>query len=337
LTEADLAALGVHRICVPIPFAAAGGPVNVYAVEDADGGIFLVDSGLGSRAASEALTAGLAALGHDLADVRRLVLTHGHVDHYGGGRALEELHTARHGRPLPVFAHPADVPKLAESGWRWGELAPYYAAHLARLGLAPDDVAAVGREGEQSFTMARRLARVEPLAEGARLTARALDLEVLHMPGHTPGLLCLYDRAHRLLVSSDHLLERTSPNPLIELGPDGRDGFFRPLVTYAKSLARTRALEVDLVLPGHGPPFSGHRAVIDGLLRFYERRQRRLAEALGEGPRTAFELSQALFPVRRPGELFLMVSETVANLEVMELAGVVVRTEQGGTYRYGLS
>ena len=37
MTEADLAALGVHRIAVPIPFVAAGGPVNLYVIEAADG------------------------------------------------------------------------------------------------------------------------------------------------------------------------------------------------------------------------------------------------------------------------------------------------------------
>jgi glyoxylase-like metal-dependent hydrolase (beta-lactamase superfamily II) len=179
-TEAELAALGVHRIPVPVPFAAAGGPVNVYLVEEADGGLLLVDSGLGTPAAEATLAAGFAALGRSFGEVRRLVLTHGHVDHYGGARALE----------------------------------------------------------------------------------------------------------------------------------------------------------VDLVLPGHGPPFSGHRAVVDGLLGFHEKRQRRLVEALADGPRTAFELARSLFPVNRPGELFLVISETVANLEVLELAGRAARAEQDGVYRY---
>jgi len=337
VTEADLAELGVHRIAVPIPFVAAGGPVNVYVVEDLDGGLLLVDAGLGSAAAQEAVVAGFAALGRRFDEVRRVVLTHGHVDHYGGVAPLAELRAAAGAAGLArlqVFAHPVDHAKVAESGRRWSALAPHYAAHLARLGLPPEAVRAVVREGEHSFTMARRIAAVVPLGEGARLRTRALELEVLHMPGHTPGLLCLYDRAHRLLFSGDHLLERTSPNPLIELGPDGEDGWFRPLVDYAESLARTRALEVDLVLPGHGPPFSGHRAVIDGLLRFYARRQGRLLEVLAEGPRTAFELARALFPVSRPGELFLVMSETMGNLEVLERSGAVGRTEEDGVYRY---
>ena len=155
------------------------------------------------------------------------------------------------------------------------------------------------------------------------------------MPGHTPGLCVLHDPGHRLLLAADHLLERISPNPLIELRPDGPQ-LFQPLRAYLDSLARTRALEVELVVPGHGPPFGGHRAVIDGLLGFYVKRQARLAELLAGGPRTGWELCQALFPRARPGEAFLTMSETVANLEVLEAQERVARALEGEAWRFGL-
>jgi glyoxylase-like metal-dependent hydrolase (beta-lactamase superfamily II) len=181
------------------------------------------------------------------------------------------------------------------------------------------------------------VAEVRPIEPGTVIETRALRLEVLHMPGHTPGLLCLYDRARRLFFSGDHLLERISPNPLIELGPDGQDGYFRPLLAYLASLGRTRALEIDLVLPGHGRPFGEPRAVIDALLGFVEKRQARIREALRDGPRTAYEVSRALFPAARPGDGFLVISETIANLEVLEARGEVVREEASGIRRHRLA
>jgi glyoxylase-like metal-dependent hydrolase (beta-lactamase superfamily II) len=157
------------------------------------------------------------------------------------------------------------------------------------------------------------------------------------MPGHTPGLVCLHDPEHRLFLAADHLLEKVSPNPVIELGPDGQPGFFRPLVSYLHSVARLRALEVDWILPGHGPVFSGHRRVIDDLVGFYGRRQGRVREALASGPRTGHEVTQALFPGVKPAELFLAVSEAVANLEVMVARGEVLREEEGGRLRFRLA
>ncbi len=317
----ELAALGIHRIPVPIPFPQAGGPVNVYLVEDADGGLLMVDAGYGSDEATAALAAGLDAAGRRFEDVRRIVVTHGHVDHFGGVRFVQE----RAGREVPVLAHPADIPKMAEGGPRWREVAPLYGAHLTRLGVPVEVLLAIAGEGERGFR-ARRIPEVRPLAAGTRIRTRHLDLEVLHMPGHTPGLVCLFDRSRGLLFSNDHLLERISPNPLMELGPDGQDGFFRPLLAYLESAARTRALDVERVLPGHGPPFGDHRTVLDGLAVFYRKRQERLLELL-DVPRTPYELAGHLFRTLRPGDTFLVLSEVMANLEVLEADGAVVRDE----------
>jgi glyoxylase-like metal-dependent hydrolase (beta-lactamase superfamily II) len=330
MTEADLAALGVFRIPVPVPFPQAGGPVNVYLLEEADGGLLMWDSGLGSPEAEAALEEGFRRLGRRFDEVRRILVSHGHVDHYGAARFVQE----RHGGTVPVRAHPADVPKIAESGWRWRDRAPLYAAHLARLGTPPDALERIAREGEKGFRLARRVPEVLPLVQGDRVETRHLALRIVHMPGHTPGLVCLHAPERRLLFSGDHLLEKISPNPLIELGPSGEEGWFRPLVAYLESLERTRALELDLVLPGHGPPFAGHRAVIDALVAFYGRRQARIRDLLDAGPLTAYEVSRALFPSAGPGDAFLTVSETIANLEVMEAQGRAHRALVDGTWRF---
>ncbi len=333
MTEDDLKDLGIHRIPVPVPFPQAGGPVNVYAIEEAGGGLLLFDSGLGTPDGYAALEAGFAALGRRFSEVTRIVVSHGHVDHYGAARFVQE----RHGGELPVYAHPADAPKMTEAGPRWHDQAPRYGAYLARLGVPADVLLAVARQGERSFSLARRIPSALPVGEGEVIRTRHLELRVLHMPGHTPGLVCLHDARARLVLSDDHLLEKVSPNPLIELGPNGEEGFFRPLVAYLESLGRLHRLEVELVLPGHGPPFSGHRRVIDSLVGFYRKRQARIRETLAAGPRTGFEVTQALFPSARPAEAFLTVSETVANLEVLEARGEVVREDDGAHLRFRLA
>jgi glyoxylase-like metal-dependent hydrolase (beta-lactamase superfamily II) len=99
MTEAELATLGVHRIAVPVPFPQAGGPVNVYVLEQPDGALTLFDSGLGSAEAQAALEAGFARLGRRFDEVARIVISHGHVDHYGAARFVQE----RHGGAVPIL------------------------------------------------------------------------------------------------------------------------------------------------------------------------------------------------------------------------------------------
>lgn len=325
------AKLGVHRIPVPVPFLHAGGPANAYVVEEEDGGLLMVDTGLAVGEGTEALEAGFQRLGFRIEDVRRIVVTHGHVDHFGGARHVQD----RAGHDVPVFAHPLDAPKVTAGAWVLSEHAAAYARHLVRLGVPPDLAADVMARSAPAFEIAPGVARTEPLAEGQLFRGRHVALRVLHAPGHTPGLVVLHDAAHGLLLSGDHLLERISPNPLIDLGPDDAPGWFRPLVAYDESIRRIRALELAAVLPGHGPPFGDHRRVIDSLLAFQGRRQARLRALVAGAPRTPWELTRELFPAGGPADLFLTLSETVANLEAMAARGELLLLVGEEPWRYG--
>lgn len=330
MTENDLRDLGVHRLPVPVPFPQAGGPVNVYVLEEKGGGILLWDSGLGSAEGTAAIEEGFRRLGRRFDEVRRIVVSHGHVDHYGAARFVEE----RNGGEVPAYAHPADLDKMAEGGTRFRDRIPLVGAYMMKLGVPLEVLLVIGEQGKKSHALARRIRDVRPIADGEILETRHLRLRVTHMPGHTPGLLCLHDPEHRLFFSADHLLEKVSPNPIIELGPNGEEGFFRPLLAYVESVRRMRALDLDLVLPGHAAPFSGHRDVIDRLLGFYEKRQARIVDVLAQGPRTAWEVTKALFPNARDMDAFLTVSEAIANLEVLEAHGKVSRELVDGVYRF---
>jgi len=334
LTEAGLAGLGVHRLPLPIPFVAAGGPVNVYAIEAAGGGLVLFDAGLGTEAAQGALERGLDRLGFRLEQVHRIVVSHGHVDHFGAARWVQERWAGRHpGERLPVSAHPRDLMKLDERGPRLRDQHHLYGAHFLRLGVPLEVMAAMAALGDGSSRLARRVPEVQPIEAGAVIEGRALRFEVIEMPGHTPGLICLWAPEHGVLIPADHLLERVSPNPLIELDAEGNP-VHRPLSVYLRSLERTRALEISLVMPGHGPAFGGHRTVIDGLRRFYAQRQDKLLGLLSERPQSGWALCQALFPRASVNDAFLTMSETVANLEVLEDRGAVVRTEESGAWLF---
>jgi glyoxylase-like metal-dependent hydrolase (beta-lactamase superfamily II) len=324
--------LGVYRIPVPVPFAQAGGPVNVYLLELADGDLLEIDAALETPEALAALEAGFAAAGRRFDEVRRIILTHGHVDHFGAARYIQE----RHGGLLPVAVHAADRATVADDGPRWRDVEPIFDAYLQRLGVPATALPEIGVAGEHSLAFNRRISGPTPLMPGEVILTRHLALEVLAMPGHTPGCVCLLDRTHGLLFSGDHLLERVSPNPLMDLGPDGTPQSWKPLLAYLDSLARTRALDARVILPGHGAPFDGHRALVDTLVGFYARRQAKLRKLLAAGPRTGLELMLGLFGWAEPRDYFLAMSETVANLDALEARGQVVREDQAGCWSFRL-
>ena len=331
MQEHELGDLGIFRIPVPIPFHNAGGPVNAYIVEEEDG-FLLFDPGLGTAQSQAALAAGVARTGHRFDQVSRIVLSHGHIDHFGAAAWVQE----QAGRTIPISIHNADAGKVLDSRTDWPALLRSNGEYFSKLGVPPrvldEMVADIGTDA----AMGKRLAEVKPPLQGDRFHCSHVTLEVHHMPGHTPGVCCLYERNHRLLFSADHILEHVSPNPLIELELNGEPSSFKPLVSYFESLDRVRTLDVDLVLPGHGAPFSGYLQVIESLCAFYERRHAKLLQALKRSPLTVYEATAKLFSLTSTFELFLMISEALGNLELLEHKGTVQRETCGGLVRFRL-
>jgi glyoxylase-like metal-dependent hydrolase (beta-lactamase superfamily II) len=322
--SSTLQLLGIFRIPVPVPFPEAGGPANVYVIEEAGGGIALFDAGIGTREGREALEEGFARLRLSLGDIRRIFISHGHIDHYGYARAAQEASGA------PVFAHPRDHDKLTGRD-RTRQRLELYEVYLRRLGAPPALLEHVKIHFHDTRRMARPLEQVEPLREGERLRFRHFEAEVMHLPGHTPGLVCLWAAEKKIFFSDDHLLERVSPNPLLDL--EGHpEPAHRALVEYVASARRVRALPVELVAPGHAEPFTGHVEIIDRLLGFHEKRQQRLLELLRRhGPQTPAQLAPQIFPRAQEHHLYLTLSEVMGNLEVLEAEGRIARSEHDGT------
>jgi glyoxylase-like metal-dependent hydrolase (beta-lactamase superfamily II) len=334
MDDRALAALGVHRIPIPIPFVEAGGPVNVYAIEEEGGGIALFDAGFGTARGQADLEAGLAARGFSFRDVRRVLVSHGHTDHFGNAWAIRAAQVPGSGTSADdataprVFVHPRDADKVTGAD-QSPEQRARVLAHLAWLGCGDEILSDVRAFWAGTSDHAQSVARIEPLAEGMRLTFARLSASVLHLPGHTPGLCCLWVAGQGLLFSSDHLLENVSPNPFLDL--EGRERpVHRALAEYLRSISRVRSLPVTTVLPGHGPPFGEHAALIDRLLGFYGKRQARLLELLREqGPSTPASLSPLLFPRAKRSQQYMVLCELFGNLEVLEDQGLAARREEG--------
>jgi glyoxylase-like metal-dependent hydrolase (beta-lactamase superfamily II) len=324
LNEAELNELGIFRIPIPIPFAQAGGPVNACIIEEEDG-VLLFDPGLGTDAGQAALAEGFARTGHRFQQVNRVILSHGHIDHFGATAwLLEQI-----GREIPVAVHEADASRVLQSGPDWSTLLLQNSRYLQWLGMPSTVLEDAAQNLTERPSLGRRLARVIPLSPGERFKCKHVNLEVMHTPGHTRGLCCLYESTHKILFSGDHFLERVSPNPTIDFQADGATPSFKPLITYFESIERIRALPINLVIPGHASPFNHHLKVIDSLHAFYERRQARILEILGAKNLSVYEVMRELFMGGEGFELILMMSEALGNLEVLETKGKVQRETTG--------
>lgn len=154
--------------------------------------------------------------GRDAAELRRVVVTHGHPDHAGGARELA-------GAGATILIHPADAARL-QTTWRDVVARPSRAAVFSAMTPEPP-----------SF---------EPIEDGDVLPMLG-GLRVVHTPGHTPGSVCLYGARDRILFVGDALQRRF-----------GRVSFASALYSddhplAKQSVKRLAALDVETVVFSH--------------------------------------------------------------------------------------
>jgi glyoxylase-like metal-dependent hydrolase (beta-lactamase superfamily II) len=310
---------GVWSIPVPLPDTPLR-YVLVYLLE-LPSGVAIIDAGWNTEEAWRALLAGIAETGHAITDVRAVLVTHVHPDHYGLGARVREasgawigMH-AQEAASLPRRIGTAEA--MTAGSLRW----------LRRCGAPDDEVPEMLGPPERYEPL---LAMPEPdrlLSDGDRTDLPTWDLRAVWTPGHTAGHLCFYEPTRSLLFSGDHVLPRISPN--ISVHPTAPDN---PLDLYLRSLATVGALPVAEVLPAHEYRFRGLSDRVDDLIAHHEDRLATLTALVRDRPgQTTWQLAAGLSWSRDWSQIhgFIRrsaVGETLAHLVLLEHRHAIART-----------
>jgi len=320
---APAAAQGIHRLAIPTPFAV--GRVNVYLIEDDP--LTLVDAGPNSGRALDELQMRLRDRGHSIDDIELILLTHQHIDHLG----LVDI-VASHSN-AEVATIDVAVPFVENYSQAAAEDDRFATDLMLRHGIPEDVVRALGSVSQafRAWGAKAKVSRV--LHDGDRIELRDRVLETHFRPGHSPTDTVFYDAERKTLLAADHLLRHISSNPLMSR-PVGATERQQSLVIYLESLEKTRAMDIDLVLPGHGDPITDHRTLIDERFALHRRRAEKMHKLIAERSRTAYELAQALWGNIAVTQAFLTLSEVLGHTDILQNEGRVREVDEGGVVRF---
>nr|WP_314844685.1 MBL fold metallo-hydrolase [uncultured Microbacterium sp.] len=311
---------GVHRIQAPLGERF----IAMYLLVGSESAL-LFDTGIADSIQGTLLPA-LAEIGFDLEGLRWVVTSHCDFDHTGGNAALAAAApSAQFLAGRADVAMTEDVELLISD--RYGEFAE-------RDGFDdPPETTAEVRRSTGLVPVHRALDGGETLDLGDR------TVEVLAVPGHSPGHLALWDAANRTLLISDAVLGETVPTA------DGRAAFpptYRDTAAYVDSIRRLRALDAELLLTAHYPVFEGDEVnrFLDASLAYVDRIDGVIEDVLSGGEDlTSLDLihrsAAALGPWPSAAAEYLIFPMT-GNLERLVAQGRVVEGERSGvrTWRW---
>jgi glyoxylase-like metal-dependent hydrolase (beta-lactamase superfamily II) len=320
---APAAAAGITRLAIPTPFAV--GRVNVYLIEDDP--LTLVDAGPNSGSSLDELQRQLAAHGRVIEDIELILITHQHIDHIG----LVEIVAAHSGAEVAAIDH---LVPFVENYREAAATDDQFASEtMLRHGIPPDVAQALQSVSLAFRAWGSRATVGRTLHEGETIEFRDRKLAVAFRPGHSPTDTVFHDRDRKMLIAGDHLIKHISSNPLISR-PVGSKTRPQSLVTYIESLKKTRAMDLDLVLPGHGDPVTGHAELIDERLALHQRRAEKIHGLIAERPRTAYEVAQTMWGNIAVTQAYLTLSEVVGHVDLLMNAGQVIEHDDDGVVRY---
>ena len=315
---------GVWRLRLPLPWP--GVPHgNAWAVA-ADGGIVMFDTGMGGKGRLRQLDLALAQAGFGVEDIRLVVCTHSHTDHYGLAGAITE----RAGCELWMHPRWEHVRLLADDP----DAALEARIEVARSSGVPAKALERYREARSDSETG-----IDTLKEPDRELLPGVEIEtdlgawqVHETPGHAPSHVVLHQPERRLLISGDHLLGRTVLFFDYGHSPD-------PVGEFLGSLDRVEPLDVGLVLPGHGRTFRDPEAKIAESRRQVDELLGKVRAALGQEERTAFEIVAEIIGadnVNTPASAWVL-QIVLSCLDHLAIAGEVETIEGTDPQRWRLT
>jgi glyoxylase-like metal-dependent hydrolase (beta-lactamase superfamily II) len=302
---------GVWRLRLPLPWP--GVPhCNAWALASGDG-IVLVDTGMHEPGSTAHLDRALDQAGLSVDHVRLIVCTHAHVDHCGQAPPIAERAGCEVWMHRNHGHHTAAADDLEQALARRVEVAHQSGVPADSIKRWLEQRRSVGSGQAGTLEIDREL------AEGDTLDTDLGTWKMIETPGHAPSHICLYQPERRLLISGDHLLGRVSLYFDAGYTPD-------PVAEFLDSLGKVERLDARLALSGHGRPFTdiaGHVAANRALV---EQRLEAVQAGLEQGPRTAYELAQAVYRDRfTDATVNWLLSKTLCYLTHLERQGLARR------------
>jgi len=285
--------------------------------------VTLIDAGPNTSEASKVLKRFLSSIGLDIKDIQRIIITHAHPDHCGLVPEIVRISGA------PVYMHPLEGRRFSGDVMFYKERLPF----AIEAGIPMEVLKEMAGEQNNIPQPGLNDVKTRELNDGDEVLFDKGKLLSYHLPGHSPGHICLYGTNKKNFFSGDFLLPHITPNPVVEPDSDNPGRRLPTLKQYLNGLDLLEKMEISLVCPGHGGVFNDYLRVIEVGRRHHRLQNNRIMDKLKERALSTFQLSMEMYPGLEGWEIFLGLSEVQAHLDyLLEKNKLSLYKKQGIAY-----
>ncbi len=300
---------GIHIYRIPMILFPNGFVGYAHLVVGLDV-ITLVDCGSGFGRSNDDLLAGIASIQEtfDVAispkDIQRILVTHGHIDHFGGVAFMKEQ-----APQAEIGIHELDRRVLTAYEERVIVATKDLAIFLQRAGVKPS----------LQDTLMEMYGFMKQHVNSVEVDMRLDDhmeldgMRFYHTPGHCSGQVCI--QIDDILLSADHILSRTTPHQAPESITQ-----YTGLGHYLEALQKiSRVDNIRLALGGHEDTIEGVYERIGEIQASHLRKLDRVRNTIQDNndPMTISDISKSMYPDKHNYEILLALEEVGAHVEYL--------------------
>jgi len=316
----------IFQLKIPLPDKQLN-TLNAYVIKSEDGAM-LIDTGWNTDQAYEALQSQLAEIDLTISDLKFVVITHFHPDHIGlidrlskDSQAVFIQHTAEHNL-IQQRRHESKMNLSEMENW------------LVLNGMPPQLNSELNDLTVSIFKLGNNGSKYQLVSGKEKVAFGRFNFEIVWTPGHSPGMICLYEKEHALLFSADHVLAHTTPNISLFIAEGGN-----PLGDYLDSLNRVASLPVKLTLPAHGNLISDLMTRVNEIIAHHEARLQEMLQVMDKQSINAYQLAAAVswsmdWQQMPSFHKRFALTETLAHLELLRIREQLLRKKSNGIFEY---
>jgi glyoxylase-like metal-dependent hydrolase (beta-lactamase superfamily II) len=302
----------VYAIAIPFPVVSDLITVNVYVV--GRGPLTLIDTGMKTEGTLDFIQDQLALVGFNIEDIERILITHGHIDHFGLVASIRNTVSHR----VECFIHAEDKWEMSRKNFLNDLWREELENSLVVLGMPEKEIENARKRFLTFKGLADPVDDISLMRDGDEFSGDNYQIKVIHTPGHTPGTCCFYEEKRKILFSGDHIIKHITPNPLMIINREYiSDPHYQSLKVYLESLEKLASMEVQYVFPGHGEYITDLPEIILTYKAHYKERMELVWRGLKKKIRPLYNIIDEVFPHVPDEDVFLAVSEILVSVEML--------------------